>query len=208
MPRYRDDSYGDDEPRERRNSTNYLKLVFFGKGLCAIIFGILAVLCQIIAFSTNQLSEIPVDQSGGITYACGWNKYINKDGPDPEVTFAELCDLCGSDDCAVCTNKEIGEMWLMMGLISFFVCIGAIVATVIYWFLSWSCLNCWIKILFAISVMGTIGAVIQFIWRGDCIGCCFDGEGKNEPAALASMFWAILAGLLQGVATLCTCVLG
>eukprot|EP00486_Rosalina_sp_Unknown_P001874 CAMPEP_0201575806 /NCGR_PEP_ID=MMETSP0190_2-20130828/21223_1 /ASSEMBLY_ACC=CAM_ASM_000263 /TAXON_ID=37353 /ORGANISM="Rosalina sp." /LENGTH=128 /DNA_ID=CAMNT_0048005889 /DNA_START=75 /DNA_END=458 /DNA_ORIENTATION=- len=118
-----DEDYEDNTGRRKssggnRRDEDCIKKMCVGSGLCAIIAGICAVLCMIIAFSVNQLTD-NVAIEDGIDLGCGWKRPYRMgqgsgyscEGTDCP-TFAELCDLCvDGDDCAACTNKFAGEIW-------------------------------------------------------------------------------------------------
>eukprot|EP01083_Nonionella_stella_P290954 990067_1 len=211
-----DEDYGDSSRRKssggNRRDADCVKELCIGKGLCAILCGVCAILCMIISFSINEITEniSTVDANGitvGINLACGWNKPVNLNGKDGDVTFTELCDATG-EGSASCTNKFAGEMWLLLGLCSFFITIGAIIATVIFWLCDCECLNCWIRIIWAATLCCTLGGIIQYVLITQCENCCYDTTGANEPIMRASQYMAAIAAIFQMIATICSCGLG
>eukprot|EP00483_Globobulimina_turgida_P010804 UN10825 len=99
-------------------------------------------------------------------------------------------------------------MWLLCGLCSFFISIGAIILTVIFWCCDCDCLNCWIKVIYAICLAATMTGIIQYVVVTGCENCCYDSTGLNEPIIRASQYWAAIAAIFQAIATICTCGLG
>ena len=136
------------------------------------------------------------------------NKPINLDGKDADITFAELCDFCTSDDCPSCRNKFGGDMWLLLGLCSFFGTIGGIAATIVYNLCKCYCMNCWIKLLYGACLGCTLGGSLQYVFFTRCENCCYDTTGSNEPIVQASMYWAAVAAIFQIITTICSCGLG
>ena len=103
---YEDTGRRDSDNYDKRRDGSWWKKMCIGTGLCAIIACILALLCFIIAFSVNELTENEISEAGGDYLACGWNKPIDLDGPDKDYSeWTELCDECSDDSCASCVNK-------------------------------------------------------------------------------------------------------
>ena len=129
-----------------------------------------------------------------------------------------------------------GEIWLLCGLLSFFLTIITIIITLIHWFCyaKCSCLNCGIKVMFALCLALTIGGVIGYVVITDCEECCYDHTRGREPRLQASQCyvhpvysfilvfsfcnddvciykyidWAIFAAIFQMIAVVCSCGLG
>ena len=216
-----DEDYEDTSKRRRSSGGNRrdeecVKKMCIGSGLCAIISGICAILCMIIAFSIDQLTD-NVAIEDGIDLGCGWNKPYRMGSGSGRIcersdcpTWTELCDECDDDDCANCTNKFAGQIWLMCGLLSFFLTIITIILTLLFWlcYEKCECLNCWLKVLYAVCLAFTLSGIISYVALTGCDECCYDGTGRDEPIIKGSQWAGGIAALFQVISVVCSCGLG